>query len=283
MARVYSRRAFPHRILFDTGANAQRGADVRLLHVHTGRRLESRDIERSLGPHNGVFNKALREAAKTAARFLGAPDEWTASNAGLLVREQKIIIYPQTRTQEMLRVAAGRMEALLEDRESRPPTPPGGLTDAERARARVLAVAAFRLLYEHRGSVHYTQGASRWQGIRERRRSSQGRFPLYADCSSAVTWCWWNALTTVDGMGTRDRLNGSGWAAGYTGTLLANGWPVSDRKPGDVVVYGSRWPGKHTALVATNPNYVYSHGSESGPHYLRWNYRSDVLSVRRYV
>jgi hypothetical protein len=284
MARAYSRKAFPNRVLFDTGANAQRGDDVKVVRRHTLRRLEARDIERRVGPDDGVFRAELRDAAKTAAHFLGVPDDWTESKTGLLVREQKVIVYPQTRTSSMLEAADARMDALIKDREAAPPPRPDGkLTDAERGAARRLAVKAFRLLYNHRGSVHYTQGHSRWQGIRERRRAADGRFPLYCDCSSAATWAWWNALTNVDGMNTRDRINGSSWAAGYTGTMLSHGWRVTDRRPGDLVIYGRRFPGGHVAMVAENTNMVYSHGSESGPHYLRWNYRGDVMGVRRYV
>jgi hypothetical protein len=286
MTRTYSKKAFPHRVLFDTGDGAQRGDDVKVVRRHTLRRLDARDIERKVGPDNGVYSVLVRDAAKTAAHFLGAPDEWTESKVGLLVREQKIIVYPETRTKSMLVAADARMDALIKERADAKPKPKPGdgkFTDSEIAQARQIAVASFRLLYNHRGSVHYTQGASRWQGIRERRRYADGRFPLYCDCSSAYSWCWWNALTNVDGMNTRDRINGSSWTAGYTGTLLSHGWRVHDRKPGDAVIYGRGFPGAHVAMVANNTNYVYSHGSESGPHYIPWNYRSDVMQVRRYL
>jgi len=283
MARVYSHKAFPHRVLFDTGVNAQRGDDVKVVRRHTLARLDARDIERKVGRNDGVFSKLILDAAKTAAHFLGVPDEWTESKAGLLVREQKVIVYPETRTDEMLDAARARMDKLLKDRESQKPKPDGKLTDAEIAAARKIAVAAFRLAYNHKGVVHYTQGATRWQGIRERRRYADGRYPNYADCSSMFSWCWWNALTNVDGMDTRDRLNGSSWTAGYTGTLLSHGWRVQDRKPGDAVLYGRGFPGHHVAMVAENTDMVYSHGSEAGPYYVRWNYRGDVMQVRRYL
>jgi hypothetical protein len=284
MARTYSKKAFPNRVLFDTGANAQKGDDVKVVRRHTLRRLEARDIERKVGPDNGVFSKLILDAAKTAAHYLGVPSDWTESKSGLLVREQKVIVYPETRTNEMLKAADARMDKLLKDRkDDDKPKADGKLTDAERSKARQIAVASFRLAYNHRGTVHYTQGHSRWQGIRERRRFADGRFPNYADCSSIFTWAWWNALTNVDGMNTRDRINGCSWSAGYTGTLLAHGWRVSDRRPGDAVIYGRGFPGNHVAMVATNTNMVYSHGGEAGPHYLRWNYRGDVMQVRRYV
>jgi len=282
--RTYSHKAFPHRVLFDTGDGAQKGDDVKVLRRHTLRRLEARNIERKVGPDDGVFRDLVRDAAKTAAHYLGVPDDWTESKTGLLVREQKVIVYPQTRTSSMLDAADARMNKLLKQRENaKPPAGDGKFTDAERAQARRLAVRAFALLHRNRGGVHYTQGASRWQGIRERRRANDGAFPRYCDCSSAATWAWWNALTAIDGMDTRDRINGSGWAAGYTGTMLANGWKVSDRKPGDLVLYGRGFPGAHVAMIAENTSMVYSHGSESGPYYVPWRYRSDVLAVRRYL
>jgi hypothetical protein len=286
MARTYSHKAFPHRILSDYDADPQKGDDVKVVRRHTLLRLEARNIERKVGRNDGHFSKLILDAAKTAAHFLGAPDEWTHSPAGLLVREQKIIVHPETRTDEMLRTAYDRMHKLIEDRADAVPKPRRGdgvFTDAEIAKARVLAVHAFRLAYRNEPYVHYTQGATRWQGIREHRRSAEGRYPNYADCSSIFAWAWWNALTYVDSFQTRDRLNGCQWTAGFTGTLLAHGWRVSDRKPGDAVIYGWRYPGVHVAMVAEDTNMVYSHGSEWGPRYVRWNYRSDVLSVRRYL
>jgi hypothetical protein len=283
MARTYSHKAFPNRVLFDVGANAQKGDDVKVVRRNTLERLDARDIERKVGPDDGVFRVELLKAAKTAAHFLGVPDDWTNSSA-LLVREQKVIVYPETRTNDMLDAADARMDKLLEDRANRPPPKPDGvLTDAERSTARGVAVAAMRLAYNNRGAVHYTQGASRWSGIRERRRFADGRYPFYADCSSIVSWAWWNALTHVDGLGTLDRLNGCAWTAGFTGTLLAHGWRVTDRRPGDLVLYGRGYPGSHVAMIAANTNMVYSHGSEAGPLYIPWNYRGDIMGVRRYV
>src|SRR5262245_3514431 len=105
MARTYSDKDWPHRILFDTGANAQRGDDVKVLRRHTQARLRARSIERKVGPIDGVYRKELHQAAKTAAHFLGVPTEWTESKSGLLVREQKVIVYPETRTSSMLEAA----------------------------------------------------------------------------------------------------------------------------------------------------------------------------------
>ena len=63
MARTYSQKAFPHRVLFDTGEGAQRGDDVKVLRRHILRRLDARDIDRKVGPPNGVYSKLIRDAA----------------------------------------------------------------------------------------------------------------------------------------------------------------------------------------------------------------------------
>jgi hypothetical protein len=52
------------------------------------------------------------------------------------------------------------------------------------------------------------------------------------------------------------------------------------------VIYGSGPPGVHCAVVVDIVNgipMVISHGSEPGPFYLAYDYRSDVLQIRRYI
>lgn len=160
------------------------------------------------------------------------------------------------------------------------------LTVADVRAAQARAVQAARLGYDHRGAVHYTQGPQRWQGISEGLRASAGRYPAYADCSSYVTWCLWCAL---EPLGVDDVVNGQGWRAGYTGTMLAQGRAVAQPEemvPGDAVIYGRPGStGAHTAIVVTpgSAALVVSHGSESGPHLVTWRYRSDVMTIRRYI
>jgi hypothetical protein len=281
MPRSYSEKAFPHRILFDAGADGQRGDDVKVVRRNVLERLEARGIERRVGPNDGLLRAELIAAGKTAAHFLGAPDDWTESKSGLLVREQRIIVYPERRTEEMLASASARMERLLADR--RKGSTPGRLNDAERVRARRIAVASFRLAYQHAPQVHYTMGSGRFGGIRAGLRYADGRYPTNEDCSSMYTWALWNALTSVAGMGFPDVVNGADFKAGYTGTLLSHGERVDNRIPGDAVIYGSGFPGKHVAMVAEDTDMVYSHGSEAGPFYVRWNYRSDVMQTRRFI
>jgi len=123
----------------------------------------------------------------------------------------------------------------------------------------------------------------RFGGIRNNLRYADGEYPTQEDCSSMYTWCMWNALTSVGGRNFPDIVNGASWRAGYTGTLLSHGERVENRQPGDAVLYGTGFPGHHVAMIAEDTDMVYSHGSEAGPFYLKWNYRSDVMQVRRYI
>jgi hypothetical protein len=161
------------------------------------------------------------------------------------------------------------------------------LSAQQQTQARNAAVQAATLGYQHEPSLHYTQGAQRWQGIDQRKIASQGQYPNYADCSSYVTWSIWNGLYLLFGMD--DVVNASSWAAGYTGTMLANGTSLSrasDMLSGDAVIYGTPGStGAHTAIVvaAGSVPTVISHGSENGPYRVAYNYRSDIQSLRRYI
>jgi hypothetical protein len=56
---------------------------------------------------------------------------------------------------------------------------------------------------------------------------------------------------------------------------------------GDCVLYGRPGStGAHTAIIVgrlKGTPMVVSHGSEAGPFYLPYNYRSDIMSIRRYI
>ena len=160
------------------------------------------------------------------------------------------------------------------------------LNSQQQQTARARVVQAAQLAYHHAPIVHYTQTALRWQGIDRHLDASKGQYPNYCDCSSFASWCLWNALWLTFGM--EDVVNGAAWQAGYTGTMLGHGRTVnaSEMLAGDCVLYGSGFPGHHTAICVGRSGstpMVISHGSESGPHYLVWNYRSDVMSCRRYI
>lgn len=160
------------------------------------------------------------------------------------------------------------------------------LTPGQQTQARARAVQAARLALAHEPDVHYTMGPQRWEAINDRRDASAGEYPSYADCSAFVTWCIWNGVYLPWGM--EDIVNGAGWAAGYTGTMLAHGTPVAagDLLPGDAVIYGPAGStGEHTAIVwqAGAVARVISHGQEGGPYDWPYNYRSDVQAFRRYI
>lgn len=140
-------------------------------------------------------------------------------------------------------------------------------------RARVVNAAMFG--YQHRASIHYTQSASRMYGVRHRIKPP--RIPIYEDCSSFATWCYWIASAADP--------NGLGYnGAGYTGTLIHHGRRVSasNMKPGDLVFYGRYSIPSHVAIYVGSGRVV-SHGSEVGPLLISWNYRGDVHSIRSYL
>lgn len=157
-----------------------------------------------------------------------------------------------------------------------------GLSAKHRIEARDLAVRAALLGLSNREVIHYTQGARRWEGISRDLKAYKGEFPHYADCSSFATWCLWNGL---DHFGVRDTVNGAGFRAGYTGTMLTHGKQVRNSANwlrGDLFIYGHGHPGSHVA-IHIGGGIVISHGSEAGPFKLKWNYRSDLMQVRRYI
>jgi hypothetical protein len=156
----------------------------------------------------------------------------------------------------------------------------------------VRTVKAAWVAYNNRANVHYTQGPSRWSGINSRKMAYKGQYPTQADCSAFVTWCIWNGILLP--YYCKDTVNGSDWKAGYTGTMLGHGRrkQFRDVRKGDAIIYGQPGStGAHTALVVGWSKrisqggipMVISHGSEGGPYYLPYNYRSDIMQFRRYI
>ena len=156
-----------------------------------------------------------------------------------------------------------------------------GLSPQQRASAQAVVLKGARLLLENAAQVHYTMGPQRWEGIDDKRYVRDEQYPSYGDCSSTATWLLWNALFAHLGMA--DVVTGAGWRAGYTGTMLQHGRPVSESavEVGDLVIYGAGAPGQHVT-VCLGGGMVLSHGSEPGPYKLPLRYRGDVLSIRRY-
>lgn len=163
---------------------------------------------------------------------------------------------------------------------------PLGLSTTERYNARQRVKRAAMLAYNHRASIHYTQGALRWSGINQQKHAAKGQYPSNCDCSSFGTWCLWDA-TFIHRLW--DFVNGSSWRYGYTGTMVQHGQLVRSGwlLVGDQVFYGgtSAVPG-HVATVVVggrvNKARVVSHGSESGPLLLQANYRT-INQIRRYI
>lgn len=134
------------------------------------------------------------------------------------------------------------------------------------------------------GSLNYTQGPLRWEGINKNLRYTQGKVPTHGDCSSTHTYLLWVALTHFDV--DRDIVNGQNWRAGYTGTILNHGKPVvhlNNVKVGDAIVYGR--PGSTGAHVVTSlgGRKAFSHGSQGGPYLVDIHYRGDIIAVRRSI
>lgn len=154
----------------------------------------------------------------------------------------------------------------------------------QRISARQNILQGAHLMLEHPGAIHYTMGAGRWEGLNHHYRVARGQYPKHGDCSSTATWMLWNALThALKDLSITDVVNGARWQAGYTGTMVEHGRPLSKpTQPGDCVFYGGGWPYHHVA-VYLGGGYVFSHGSEGGPYKLPWRYRSDVRKVRRYI
>lgn len=156
------------------------------------------------------------------------------------------------------------------------------VSPVQRGQVERILLNGARLLLENAANVHYTEDMRlRWEGIAHGLRISRGDYPHHGDCSSTISWLYWNALYTHLGMA--DVVNGEGWRAGYTGTMLQHGVHVSenDLHVGDAVIYGRGAPGSHVAMYV-GAGMVFSHGSEGGPYKLQVRYRQDVLAIRRY-
>ena len=140
--------------------------------------------------------------------------------------------------------------------------------------------------YRNRARVHYSQGATRWSGISGHRSAAHGEFPYNADCSAYTTWCLWNGLFLT--YRKPDVVNRLDWDFGFTGTQIKHGRKITAGKmlEADLVFYASSGSTPtHVAICVGRKGsrpYVVSHGSESGPLFLPYDYRRHV-QIRRYI
>lgn len=139
---------------------------------------------------------------------------------------------------------------------------------------RNLIAASAMLGYRYRFNIHYTQSSYRMQGVRH--RIMPPNYPVWEDCSSFATWCYWTAKAPdPNGLG----YNGQG----YTGTQINHGRSVrlDDALKGDLVFYGWRSGIPTHVAIYVGSGRVVSHGSEVGPLLLMATYRS-ITAIRRY-
>jgi len=126
--------------------------------------------------------------------------------------------------------------------------------------------------HDNKAHFNYTEGPERMSAI----GVYLPKFPINADCSAFVTWCYWIA-------GAPDP-NGLHYNhEGYTGTLLHGlEIPRDQVQPGDVIVYGPG-TGWHTALVieAGADPLTISHGQQGDPSLVRVS--QDGRQPQRYL
>jgi peptidoglycan hydrolase-like protein with peptidoglycan-binding domain len=145
---------------------------------------------------------------------------------------------------------------------------------------RAAIVHAASVAWTHRGSMAYSQSASR--GF----LPALPGFPRATDCSGYATWLY--KVSGLPTSGLRLNLtdpNGFNYRiVGYTGTLAIHGSRISANGrlfPGDLVFYGGGYPFGHVAIVTDGfRRLVSSHGSP-GIKVVPFNYRP-VSVIRRY-
>jgi len=153
---------------------------------------------------------------------------------------------------------------------------------AKIARRRILTAA--ELMLAHAASIHYSMGADRWEGISKKLVATHGQYPKHADCSSTLSWMYWQALYNT--FGVRDIVNGEHWQGGFTGSMARHGEHIIPRvghlRVGDALLYGRGPDYEHTAIYIGG-GMCFSHGSEPGPFKLEIGYRTDLAVARRYI
>lgn len=165
------------------------------------------------------------------------------------------------------------------------------LNDSDRAIARRLFIKGVEVLMSHPAQLHYSQDMTlRWEGIRDRivpwtaSGKLNGKYPKHGDCSSTGEYLMW--LAFAHHFHLADLLSAEAWKAGWTGSLVQHGKPVHDwskLKVGDAVFYGPSIDETEHVTWSIGGRRVFSHGSEAGPFLLDFEYRSDIVAIRRYI
>lgn len=160
-------------------------------------------------------------------------------------------------------------------------SPPGVLSDLQ-AQRKLVSLATY--LISRSNMVHYSQeieGSRRRMAIvRDKLHLPPLTHEIYEDCSSSVTGLYWLCHLP-------DPNNRGYDGYGYTGTQVANGQQIALTpgawKIGDLLIYGpSIWDTHHVAMLISRGGSCFSHGQEAGPLNVPWNYRGDLVAVRRY-
>ena len=134
-------------------------------------------------------------------------------------------------------------------------------------------VAAALAGVELKDRIHYNYGPQRMSGVAQRIRLP--RVPAYADTSSFVTWCYWQA-------GAPDPNGRHYDGFGYSGTLVANGRRTASPRPGDLVFYGTNPKVPTVDGVFAGHGQVVIQASEAGPTLEPLHNKRPLLQIRTY-
>lgn len=149
------------------------------------------------------------------------------------------------------------------------------------------AIKTAHLMIDRNASIGYTWDPARWSGING--RVHPPKVPPWADCSSATTYLFWEARVFIRGSAGTDLVNGLNWKAGNTATQINHGkrHQLGMRAwiPGRTLLFYGRSERAGITHVTLWLGFgkVFSHGSQTGPKYLDWNYRDDFQQARAYA
>jgi len=165
-------------------------------------------------------------------------------------------------------------------------TPPSRLSRKDYAGGVLACLRAFRVAYENRAHMTYTEGPTRWDGIEHQRRSIKGQYPLSGDCSSTASWGGWDGLLFVlRRLG--DIFNGANFTGGYTGTLVEHGMAVEwgHTVPMDFLFWGGTiWVPQHvTVAIGGGRSFSMGHPGDPGLYPLDLFHTMPLMAIRRYI